>query len=257
MAEPFRVGIAGLGTVGTGVIKIVQSNGDLLAARAGRQIEIVSVSARDKSKDRGVDLSAYSWIDNPEGLADSNSVDAVVELIGGEDGPALNLVKKSLEKGLHVVTANKALMAHHGLELAQTAETNDACIGYEAAVAGGIPIIKALREGLAANNIHAVYGILNGTCNYILTAMRETGKDFDIILKEAQEQGYAEADPSFDIDGVDAGHKLCLLTSLAFGLKPDFKALEINGIRAVTLPDIKFAGELGYKIKLLGISKRL
>lgn len=255
MSEPFRLAIAGLGTVGTGVIKIIQNNAEQLKARAGRPIEITSVSARSK-KDRGVDLSTYNWVENTQDLPTQNNVDAVVELIGGSEGIAYELAEKSLSKGLHVITANKALLAHHGTKLAELAENNDACLAYEAAVAGGIPIIKALREGYAANSIDSVYGILNGTCNYILTEMRETGRSFEDVLKEAQEHGYAEADPTFDIDGIDAGHKLCLLSSIAFGTKPDFNALEMTGIRHINAVDISYASELGYRIKLLGIARR-
>lgn len=256
MNSPFRIGIAGLGTVGTGVVKMVQQHGDMLAARAGRPIEITGVSARDRSKDRGVDLSSYDWADNAEELANSNSIDCVVELIGGSDGLALTLVKRSLEKGKHVVSANKALLAHHGSELAGLADDNEVSLAYEAAVAGGIPIIKALREGYAGNDIQAVFGILNGTSNFILTEMRETGRDFGDVLKEAQDLGYAEADPSFDIDGDDAGHKLALLAAIAFGTKPDFKSLQMTGIRDITAVDIAFATELGYRIKLLGIARK-
>ncbi len=256
MTKPFRLGIAGLGTVGAGVVKIVQKHGDELAARAGRRIEIVSVNARDKTKERGVDLSGYNWVDNSVDLADSNSIDAVVEMIGGADGVALELAQRSLGKGIHVITANKAMLAHHGLELAISAEQNNASIGYEAAVAGGIPIIKSLREGFAGNQINAVYGILNGTCNYILSEMRETGRDFNDVLDDAQKLGYAEADPTFDIDGIDAGHKLCLLSSIAFGTKPDFSSLEMKGVREITATDIAYADELGYRIKLLGIARR-
>lgn len=252
MAEPFRIAIAGLGTVGAGVVEIVQRHGDLLEARAGRRIEIVSVSARDASKDRGVDLSAYDWKENPQDSLEN--IDAVVEVIGGSDGPAYDLVKAALAKGISVVTANKALLALHGLELAQLAEKNGAVLAYEAAVAGCVPIIKGLREGLAANKMSAVYGILNGTCNYILTKMREEGGDFESVLKEAQEKGYAEADPSFDVDGIDAAHKLCILTAIAFGVQPDFDALHVRGIREISGTDINFASEFGYRIKLLGIA---
>jgi len=257
MAEAFRLGIAGLGTVGVGVVKNIQQHGDLLAARCGRRVEITTVAARDASKDRGVDLSAYDWVDNAEDLANSNSIDCVVEMIGGSEGLALNLVRNSLSKGKHVITANKALLAHHGAELAKLAEDNNVSLAYEAAIAGGVPIVKALREGFAGNDVQAVFGILNGTSNYMMTAMRETGRDFDEILKEAQDLGYAEADPSFDVDGDDAGHKLALLAAIAFGTKPDFKSLEMTGIRGVTAVDIAFATELGYKIKLLGIARRV
>lgn len=257
MAEAFRLGIAGLGTVGAGVVKNIQEHGDVLASRCGRRIKITTVSARDASKDRGVDLSAYDWVDNAEDLANSNSIDCVVEMIGGSEGLALNLVRNSLSKGKHVITANKALLAHHGTELAQIAEDNNVCLAYEAAIAGGIPIVKALREGFAGNDVQAVFGILNGTSNYILTTMRETGRDFGDILKDAQDLGYAEADPSFDVDGDDAGHKLALLAAIAFGTKPDFKSLQMTGIRHITAVDISFATELGYKIKLLGIARRV
>lgn len=254
MSKPFRIGIAGLGTVGAGVVKILQDNAPLIAVRAGRPVEIVSVSARDKKKKRGIDLKNYQWVDKPEDMANAD-VDAVVELVGGAGGAAKNLVEKALKNKIHVVTANKALIASHGFALAQLAEKNNVSLNYEASVAGGIPIIKALREGFAGNKIKAVYGILNGTCNYILTEMRETGRDFADVLKDAQKRGYAEADPSFDVDGIDAGHKLCILTSLAFGLKPDVKALKASGIRSISALDIDFARELGYKIKLLGIAK--
>ncbi len=257
MSQPLRLGIAGLGTVGIGTVKIVQEHAALLSTRAGRPVEITCVSARDAAKDRGVDLSAYEWIDNAIDLASHGDVDVVLELIGGSEGAAYDLVKAALSNGKHVVTANKALLAHHGFELATLAEELCVSLSYEAAVAGGIPVIKALREGLAGNRIEALYGILNGTCNYMMTAMRETGRDFDVILKEAQEMGYAEADPGFDIDGIDAGHKLCLLSALAFGVKPDFDNLQITGISKITSTDIKFAEEFGYRIKLLGIARRV
>jgi homoserine dehydrogenase len=257
MPLPFRLGIAGLGTVGSGVVRIIQNHGQMLEARAGRAIEIVAVSARDQKRKREVDVSAYEWVSSPEALAQRSDIDAVIEVIGGSEGQAADLVKASLKSKKHVVTANKALMAHQGYELALLAESNGVCLAYEAAVAGGIPIIKALREGFAGNEIKAVYGILNGTCNYILTKMRETGRDFDEILKEAQALGYAEADPSFDVDGIDAGHKLSILTALAFGVQPDFKAMHIEGIRKINSTDIAFAEELGYRIKLLGIARRI
>lgn len=254
--EPFRIGIAGLGTVGVGVVKILQTNAELVAGRAGRPIEIVSVTASNKDKDRGVDISSYDWAESLDAMAQDERLDAVLELIGGENGPVKDMIEKAIASGKHVITANKALLAHHGYELAKLAETNNVTISYEAAVAGGIPVIKTLRGGLAANQINSVYGILNGTCNYILTEMRETGRDFDDVLKEAQEKGYAEADPSFDVDGIDAAHKLALLGALAFGVKPDFNALEITGIRHITSKDIEYADELKYRIKLLGIARK-
>ncbi|MCB1532453.1 MAG: homoserine dehydrogenase [Alphaproteobacteria bacterium] len=254
MTEPFRVAIAGLGTVGAGVVEILQSNAAQVAMRAGRPVEIVAVNARDKAKERGVDVSAYEWVDDAAGLAGVEA-DAVIELIGGSDGPAYDLVKAALAGGKHVVSANKALLAHHGTELATLAEGHGVSLNYEAAVAGGIPIIKAAREGLAGNKMSAVYGILNGTSNFILTKMRESGRDFDDVLKEAQDLGYAEADPTFDVDGVDAGHKICLLASIAFGVQPEFNKVRMRGIREVTSADINFAAEFGYRIKLLGIAK--
>jgi len=257
MSEPLKVGIAGLGTVGVGVIKILTQNADIIAQRAGRKIEVVAVSARSKSKDRGVELNAYDWVENTADIATHDNVDVVVELIGGSEGTAADLVRSSLDNGRHVVTANKALVAHHGFELAQKAENNGVCLMYEAAVAGGIPVIKTMREGLAANKFSAVYGILNGTCNYILTIMRETGRDFDDVLKDAQEFGYAEADPAFDIEGVDAAHKLCILTSIAFGVKPDFDAIKVQGITQINSTDIAYATEFGYRIKLLGIAREI
>ena len=257
MAEPLRLGIAGLGTVGGGVIKIIQAHTAALEKRTGRGLEITAVSARDASKDRGVDLSSYDWVDNALDLASRDDVDVVVEMIGGSEGLAKDLVEEALKNGKHVVTANKALLAHHGFALAQMAEENGVSLAYEAAVAGGIPVIKAVREGFAGNDVSAVYGILNGTCNYILSQMYENGGDFEVILKEAQDLGYAEADPSFDVDGIDAAHKICLLASIAFGVKPDFDALKVSGISAVSSADITFAEEFGYRIKLLGIAKRL
>ena len=255
MSKPFRIGVAGLGTVGTGVVKILTQNADVITQRAGRPIEIVAVSARDKTRDRGVDLSGFDWVENSVDLAHHGDLDAVIELIGGSDGVAADLVNTALDNKRHVVTANKALVAHHGYALAQKAEGHGVSLAYEAAVAGGIPIIKAMREGLAANKMHAVYGILNGTCNYILTIMRETGRDFADVLKDAQELGYAEADPTFDIEGIDSAHKLCILTAIAFGIKPDFDAIKIQGITNINATDIAYATEFGYRIKLLGIAR--
>lgn len=253
MASPLRIAIAGLGTVGAGVIKILQSHGDDIARRAGRPIVITAVHARDSKKDRGVDLSSYEWVDTPRALI--GKADVIVELMGGDEGAAKDLIEHALLDGKHVVTANKALLAKHGLTLAGLAEKNNASLNFEASVAGGIPIIKALREGFAGNKIAGIYGILNGTCNYILTEMRETGRDFSDVLIEAQEKGYAEADPTFDVDGIDAAHKLTILTSLAFGVKADFSAIDITGIRKITARDIEFANELGCRIKLLGIAR--
>ena len=256
MSKPIKIAIAGLGTVGAGVIKVLNNNAASISARCGRSIEVTAVSARDRNRDRGVSLDGIRWFDNPVDMATDADVDVVVELIGGSDGIAKALCETALENGKHVVTANKALVAHHGTALAKVAESKGVSISYEAAVAGGIPIIKALREGLAGNDFTRVYGILNGTCNYMLTNMRETGRDFDVILSEAQEKGYAEADPSFDVDGIDAAHKLAILTSVAFGCEVDFDGVQVEGIRHVSPIDIEFAEELGYRIKLLGITQR-
>ena len=255
MPEPFRLGVAGLGTVGTALVRLLARNGDLMAARAGRPIEIRAVSARDRSRSRAVDLDSFRWLDDPLRLADDREVDLVVELIGGADGIALDLIRRALDHGKPVVTANKALLAHHGAELAARAEQGGTTIAFEAAVAGGIPIVKTLKEALAGNRVSSVVGILNGTCNYILSSMRETGRGFDEVLAEAQALGYAEADPSFDIDGVDAAHKLSLLAALAFGCPPDLDAVYTEGIRHVTALDIGFATEMGYRIKLLGVAR--
>ncbi len=256
MAASLKIGIAGLGTVGAGVVKLLSENGALLASRAGRPIEVKAVSARDRNCDRGVDLDGIRWYEDPMALASDPEIDAVIELIGGSEGVALDLIRDALTAGKAVITANKALLAHHGAELAGLAEANGTTIGYEAAVAGGIPIVKALREGLAGNRIGRVYGILNGTCNYILTSMRETGRGFAEVLQEAQELGYAEADPTFDIDGIDAAHKLALLAALAYGCPPDFDAVHIEGIRHISEQDIAFADEMGYRIKLLGVARK-
>lgn len=255
MAQPVRIAIAGLGTVGAGVVKMLQAHGDLIAARAGRPIVITAVSARDKGKKRDVDLSACEWVDNPLDLV--GKADVIVEVMGGAEGPARALVESALKAGKPVVTANKALLAEHGYALAQLSDAHKAPLLFEAAVAGGIPIIKALREGFAGNPIVAVYGILNGTCNYILTEMRETGRAFEDVLKEAQAKGYAEADPSFDVDGIDAAHKLSILTALAFGVKPEFSKMAIEGIRHISPADIVHATELGYRIKLLGMTRQM
>ncbi|HYC03207.1 MAG TPA: homoserine dehydrogenase [Azospirillaceae bacterium] len=256
MSQPLKVAVAGLGTVGAGVLKILQAQADLLEQRTGRRIVVTAVSAREQRRDRGVDLSAVRWYQDAALMAADPEIDVVLELIGGSDGIAKAVVETALENRRHVVTANKALLAHHGGRLAQMAESRGLTLAFEAAVAGGIPVIKGLREGLAANRIREVHGILNGTCNYILTEMRTTGREFSEVLADAQRLGYAEADPSFDIDGVDAAHKLAVLTAVAFGVQPDFKALHIEGIRHVSSLDIDYAGELGYRIKLLGIARR-
>ncbi|WP_025295332.1 homoserine dehydrogenase [Sphingomonas sanxanigenens] len=255
MADRLRVALAGLGTVGGGVVRLLEANEGLITRRAGMPIEIVAVSARDRSRDRGIDLSRFDWVDDTAGLASRDDVDVVVELIGGSDGPALTLARNTLAAGKAFVTANKAMIAHHGLELARQAEDKSVALKYEAAVAGGIPVIKGLREGAAANEIGQVYGILNGTCNYILTTMEERGSDFADVLAEAQALGYAEADPSFDIDGVDAAHKLAILSSLAFGTRLDFDGIAVSGIRHVIAADIAEAQALGFRIRLIGLAE--
>ncbi len=257
MADALKVALAGLGTVGGGVVKLIDANRDLIARRAGRAIEIVAVSARDRGRDRGVDLSRFQWVDDTASLATLDGVDTVVEMIGGSDGPALALARASIAAGRAFVTANKAMIAHHGLELAEAAEREGVALKFEAAVAGGIPVIKGLREGAAANEIAQVYGILNGTCNYILTTMEASqrtgeGRDFGDVLADAQGLGYAEADPSFDVDGVDAAHKLSILAALSFGTRPDFGAVAVSGIRDVLAGDIAQARALGFRVRLVG-----
>lgn len=252
-AAPMRIAIAGLGTVGAGVIRLLDENRALVEARAGRPIEVVAISARDRTRDRGVDLSRCRWIDDMTRLAADGGADVVVELVGGADGPALALARDTLDRGMGLVTANKAMIAHHGLELARLAEQRGAPLRFEAAVAGGIPVLKGLREGAAANAIARIYGILNGTCNYILTTMEASGADFGEALAEAQRLGFAEADPAFDIDGIDAAHKLAILAALAFGAQVDFGSVEIEGIRRVRAVDIAQADALGYVIRLIGV----
>ncbi|HEC14909.1 MAG TPA: homoserine dehydrogenase [Rhodospirillales bacterium] len=256
MNKPIKIAVAGLGTVGAETVKLLEENADLLEKRCGRALKVTAVCARDKSKDRGVPLGAMTWFNDPVVMAGQADADVVVELIGGSEGIAKETCEAAIFAGRHVVTANKALIAHHGTALAEAAEKAEVSLAFEAAVAGGIPIIKALREGLAANRLTRVYGILNGTCNYILTAMRESGREFHDVLAEAQELGYAEADPGFDIDGVDAAHKLAILASVAFGCEINFKAVYSEGIRHISPLDIGFAEELGYRIKLLGIASR-
>ncbi len=256
MTDALRIGIAGLGTVGAGVVKILAARGSHLAAASGRAIELVAVSARDKAKDRGIDLKGVRWEDDPLALAKADDIDLVVELIGGSEGVARDLVEASLKAGKHVATANKALVAHHGTALARLAEKANVALNYEAAVAGGIPIVKTMREALAGNEIRSIHGILNGTCNYILTEMETTGRDFADVLKDAQELGYAEADPTFDVGGIDAAHKLAILASLAFGTEVDFGNVHIEGIEKISATDIAFAAEFGFKVKLLAIAEK-
>ncbi|HEY8596705.1 MAG TPA: homoserine dehydrogenase [Devosiaceae bacterium] len=254
--RPLRVGVAGLGVVGAALVGILQRDGEMLSRKLGRKLSVTAVSARSRSRDRGIDISGLEWFDDPVALARSESIDLFVELIGGEDGPAFAAVKAALDAGRPVVTANKALLAKHGVSLAQIAESTGAQLGFEAAVAGGIPVIKTLREGLGSARIHRVYGIMNGTCNYILTRMGEENISFEDCLKEAQELGYAEADPTFDIEGYDTAHKLAILTSLSFGVEIAADQIFVEGITGITQADLKVAADLGYKIKLLGLAQR-
>ena len=254
MSSILKIGIAGLGTVGSGLIRLILEREKDLCLRAGRAIEISAISARNKNADRGFDISPYVWHDDPLELVVNQDIDVVIELIGGSDGIAKDLTFAALENGKHVVTANKALIAHHGTAIAKLAEAAGVSFSYEAAVAGGIPIIKSLREGLAGNRLSRIYGILNGTCNYILTAMKDQGREFEDILAECQRLGYAESDPSFDIDGIDTAHKLAILASIGFGGKINFGAVHVEGIRHISAMDMQFAEELGFCIKLLGIA---
>ncbi len=256
MADALKVGIAGLGTVGASLVRIIQSRASELETTCGRRIEITAVTARDRNRDRGVDLSAIAWFDTPEKLAAEADIDVFVELMGGATGAAADSVRAALQRGLHVVTANKALLAASGVELAAIAEEKGALLNFEAAVAGGIPVIKALRESLTGNTISRVYGIMNGTCNYILTTMEKEGLSFAECLKEAQRLGYAEADPAFDIEGNDTAHKLSILTTLAFGTKIAADEIYLEGITNISIDDIHAAADLGYRIKLLGVAQR-
>jgi homoserine dehydrogenase len=256
MKDGLKVGVAGIGTVGGGLLRLLAARKGDLAERAGRPIEVVAVSARNRSKKRDADLSGLRFVADPVALAADPAIEVFVELIGGEEGVAKKAVETALAAGKHVVTANKALLAHHGASLAALAEKNGVALNFEAAVAGGIPVVKVIRESLQGNDIARVYGILNGTCNYILTLMEKEGRSFADVLKEAQAQGYAEADPTFDIGGFDTAHKLALLTGLAFGTRPSFDSVYVEGIESITPADIEAAGDLGYRIKLLGVALR-
>jgi homoserine dehydrogenase len=256
MAEALRIGIAGLGTVGASVARVLRDKAGELTRQCGRPITVTAVSARDRGKDRGVDLGDIAWFDDPVELARSNGIDVFVELMGGDEGAPREAVKAALEAGRHVVTANKALLAKHGVALAEIAEKKGVLLNYEAAVAGGIPVIKTMREAMAGNSVSRVFGILNGTCNYILTRMEAEGLTFEACLKDAQRLGYAEADPTFDIEGNDTAHKLSILTSLAFGTRIAANDIYLEGISNITQADIRAASDLGYRIKLLGVAQR-
>jgi homoserine dehydrogenase len=254
-AEPLRLGLAGLGTVGIGVVKIVQREAALIAARAGRPVAITAISARDRTKNRDADLSEYAWESDPVALAGRDDVDLFVEVMGGHEGAAKAATETALAAGKHVVTANKALLAHHGQALAELAEARGASLRFEAAVAGGIPVIKTLTEGLAGNRMKRVMGVMNGTCNYILTRMQTAGLPYEAVFEEARQLGYLEADPNLDVGGIDAGHKLSLLSAIAFGTRVSFDAVELEGIGNVSIDDIRLAEEMGFRIKLLGVAQ--
>ena len=254
MAAPLKVGVAGLGTVGAALVAQVAHQRAALAVRCGREIEIAAVSARSRSKDRGVDLRKAKWFGDPVELAQAPEIDVFVELMGGAGEPARRGVEAALSSGKSVVTANKALLAKHGVKLAGLAERHHVALNFEAAVGGAIPIVKTLREGMAGNSFERIYGILNGTCNYILTRMEEDKMPFADCLKEAQRLGYAEADPSFDIEGHDTAQKLAILASLAFGTKVDQSAIYVEGISSITPADLRAADDLGYRVKLLGVA---
>jgi homoserine dehydrogenase len=255
MTEALRVGIAGLGTVGASVVRVLDRKAEELTRQCGRPIVVSAVSARDRNRDRGISFGDAAWFDDPVALAKSDAIDVFVELIGGDEGPARKAVKAALDAGRHVVTANKALLARHGVALAEAAEKKGVLLNYEAAVAGGIPVIKTMREAMAGNAVSRVFGILNGTCNYILTRMEAEGISFEDVLKDAQRLGYAEADPTFDVEGHDTAHKLAILTSLAFGCRISADDIYMEGISNITQADIQAAAELGYRIKLLGVAQ--
>jgi homoserine dehydrogenase len=255
MPAPLRLGLAGLGTVGIGVVKIVQRHGELIAARAGRPVQIVAVSARDRSKNRDADLSGYDWDVDPVALARRPDIDLFIEVMGGHEGAARAATEAAIAAGKDVVSANKALLAHHGQALALAAEAAGRVIRFEAAVAGGIPVIKALTEGLAGNRLTRVMGVMNGTCNYILTRMESAGLPYETVFEEARQLGYLEADPNLDVGGIDAGHKLSLLAAIAFGNRVSFDAVELEGIGRISIEDIRHAADLGFRIKLLGVAQ--
>ena len=255
MTTPLRLGIAGLGTVGSGVVRIIRTHAALIAARTGRQVVITAVSARDQTRNRDVDISDFAWETDPVALARRADVDVFVEVMGGSEGPAKLATEAAIAAGKDVVSANKALLAVHGHALAEAAEAAGRVIRFEAAVAGGIPVVKALTEGLAGNEITRVVGVMNGSCNYILTRMENAGLPYETVFEEARQLGYLEADPNLDVGGIDAGHKLALLAAIAFGTRVDFANVELEGIGSVTIEDIRAAADMGFKIKLLGVAQ--
>ncbi len=253
--DPVKVGLLGLGTVGGGTVNVLQRNAEEITRRAGRGIVVTHAAARDLNKPRICSTEGITVTTTPQDVVEDPEIAIVVELIGG-DTLALDLVMRAIENGKHVVTANKALIAKHGNEIFSAAQAKGVIVAFEAAVAGGIPIIKAIREGLAGNRIEWLAGIINGTGNFILTEMRDKGRDFDDVLKEAQELGYAEADPEFDVEGIDAAHKLTILASIAFGIPLQFEKAFTEGITKITREDVTYAEELGYRIKHLGVTRR-
>jgi len=254
-APVLRLGVAGLGTVGVGVLKIIRQKSALLKQRTGVELVVTAVSARSKDKDRGIPLDHYAWESDPSKLATRDDVDVYVELMGGHEGDAKDSIEAALTAGKDVVTANKALLAHHGQALATKAESTKRVLRFEAAVAGGIPVVKALTEGLAGNDITRIIGVMNGTCNYILTRMQSAGLPYDEVFEEANQLGYLEADPNLDVGGIDAGHKLALLASIGFGTQVAFDGVELEGIGQISIDDINHAADMGYKIKLLGVAQ--
>ncbi len=255
MSNPLRLGIAGLGTVGTGVVKIVQRHADMLTARSGRRVVISAICARNREKDRGIRLTEFAWEDDAVALAKRDDIDVFVELIGGSEGVAKAATQAAIASGKDVVTANKALLALHGHSLALSAEQNGLIIRFEAAVAGGIPVVKSLSEGLAGNEITRIMGVMNGTCNFILTKMEAENLGYNAVFAQAADLGYLEADPTLDVGGIDAGHKLALLASIAFGTQVDFAGVDLEGIEKITIQDIEQAADMGYRIKLLGVAQ--
>ena len=254
--DPLKIGIIGLGTVGLGVIDLLTKNIETITLRAGREIKISGICAKRKNKKRNIDLSKFQWISDPLALSNDDETDVIVELIGGEGGVAKSITEKALLNNKHVVTANKALIAHHGHYLALLAEEQEVALNFEAAVAGGIPIIKILRESLSGNEVSRVYGVINGTCNYILTQMENDQQDYSRIFKQAQDLGFVEKDPSLDVGGIDSAHKIAILASLAFGSRINFDNVLVKGIESISLVDIKNANAMGYRVKLLGLASK-
>ena len=255
--KPLKIAIAGLGTVGSGIVNIYRENLNDIRIKAGREIILKAVSARGKGVDRGVDLTEFDWEENPLALAEREDIDLIVEVIGGSEGVAKTLIEHSLQNQKHVVTANKALIATHGLHLAKLAEDNELGLRFEAAVAGGIPIVKSILESLSSNKIQKILGVMNGTCNYILTRMEQTGQSYEAVFDEAKSLGYVEADPTLDVGGIDAAQKLAILSAIAFQIEVDFESIEVDGIEKISLADIENAKSMGYRIKLLGITQKI